>query len=199
MVRHRVEVRREEILLATIGQIEARGMAAVRVRDVAASLGVSSGLIFYHFATKDALLVEALDFAVDRDLGRLDHAVATSSSATQRLKRILSSYGPTGAAQGWTLWIEAWSAAQREPSIRRALIRLDELWRSALTVAIEDGVRSGEFVCSDARSAVLRIGGLLDGLSVAVLVYRSVTRSELRTWVREATAHELGLEPAALA
>lgn len=198
MVRQKVEVRREAILRATIGQIEAHGMATVRVADIAGSLGVSSGLVFYHFDTKNALLIEALEYAVDRDLGRLEKALSRSLGATDRLKRVLSSYGPTGNAPSWTLWIDAWATAIREPTIRLALTRLDDRWRSALTGVVTEGVDAGDFECDDPAAAVARIGALLDGLSVAVLVYRTVTRTQLRRWAREATAVELGLDPAAL-
>lgn len=199
MVRQKVEVRREAILRATIEQIESRGMATVRVTDVATSLGVSSGLVFYHFETKNALVVEALEYAVDRDLHRLDRALSRSLEATDRLKRVLSSYGPTGSAPSWTLWIDAWATALREPTIRQALTRLDDRWRTALVVAVTEGVQAGDFACADPAATVARISALLDGLSVAVLVYRTVTRAQLRRWVREATAAELGLHPAALA
>jgi AcrR family transcriptional regulator len=199
MVRQKVEVRREAILVATIEQIEARGMATVRVADVAGALGVSSGLVFYHFDTKNALIVSALEHAVERDLRRLDTALSRSLAAPDRLKRVLSSYGPTGSAPSWRLWIDAWATALREPTIRSALRRLDDRWRTALVGAVVDGVAAGDFVCADPRAAVARIGALLDGLSVGVLVYRTVSRAQLRRWVREATAHELGLDPAALA
>jgi hypothetical protein len=38
------------------------------------------------------------------------------------------------------------------------------------------------------------VSALLDGLSVATLVYRSVTRKELRRWIAEAVARELDLD-----
>src|SRR5580765_4795307 len=107
MGRRRVEVRREEILTATLVEIERSGMSALRVSDIAGSLGVSSGLVFYHFDTKDALLVAALEFAVERDLARLDKALAKGSNPPEQLARILASYGPTGSAPGWTIWIDA--------------------------------------------------------------------------------------------
>src|SRR5262245_57729558 len=107
MGRQKVDVRREEILAATVAEIEATGMSSLRVADIASSLGVSSGLVFYHFDTKDALLVAAFEFAVARDLARLDRALAKGSTPTERLARILAAYGPTGSAQGWTIWIDA--------------------------------------------------------------------------------------------
>jgi AcrR family transcriptional regulator len=198
MGRRKVELRREEILVATIAEIERSGMSALRVSDIAGALGVSSGLVFYHFDTKDALLVEALEHAVVRDADRLDRALAKAGEPVERLRRVLTSYGPTGAAHGWTLWIEAWSTALREPSIQASLRKLDKRWRDALEHVITEGVESGDFRCDDPKSTVARIGALLDGLSVAALIYQSVTRRQLQTWVRDSTADELGIARALL-
>ncbi len=49
------------------------------------------------------------------------------------------------------------------------------------------------FTCPDPQASVARVSALLDGLSVATLVYRSVTRAQLREWVAAAVASELGL------
>jgi AcrR family transcriptional regulator len=198
MGRRKVEVRREEILVATIAEIEKSGMSALRVSDIAASLGVSSGLVFYHFDTKDALLVDALEYAVVRDADRLDRALAKEGEPLERLRRVLTSYGPTGAAHGWTLWIEAWSTALREPSIQASLRKLDKRWRDALQDVITEGVTTGVFNCEDPKGTVARVGALLDGLSVASLIYKSVNRKELQSWVRNTTADELGIPRAAL-
>jgi AcrR family transcriptional regulator len=198
MGRRKVEVRREEILVATIAEIEKSGMSALRVSDIAGSLGVSSGLVFYHFDTKDALLVEALEYAVVRDADRLDRALAKEGEPLERLRRVLTSYGPTGAAHGWTLWIEAWSTALREPSIQASLRKLDKRWRDALEDVITQGVGSGAFACDDPKGTVARVGALLDGLSVASLIYKSVNRKQLQSWVRDVTADELGIPRAEL-
>lgn len=198
MARQQVEVRRESILEATVAAIEAKGMATLRVADVARDLGVSSGLVFYHFDTKARLLAQALEFAVDRDLGRLDAALVPPRPPTQVLAAVLAAYGPTGSAAGWRLWIDAWATALREPAIRRMLRRLDDRWRDALRQVVSAGVDTGDFRCADVEATVARIGGLLDGLSVGVLVYGSVRRSQLRAWVRAAAAAELGIDPMAL-
>lgn len=199
MSRQHVDVRREGILEATVAAIEARGMATLRVADVARDLGISSGLVFYHFETKAKLLAAALEFAVDRDLARLDAALAPDLPPIRALAAVLSSYGPTGSAAGWRIWIDAWAMALREPAIRRMLRRLDDRWRAALRQVIEAGVPSGAFRCPDPEATVARIGGLLDGLSVGVLVYGSVSPQQLRTWVRAATAAELAVDETVLA
>ncbi len=192
--RRTVEVRREEILTATTDLLDRVGLASIRVADVADELGVSPGLVFYHFGTKDTLVAEAFAHAVDRDLERLDRATTRGSDPLDRLRRVLRLYGPTGAAVGWRVWIDAWALAQREPVIRRVLRRLDQRWSATLLEVVEDGVASGAFTCADPRSSVTRVSALLDGLSVATLVYRSVTRAQLREWVASAVALELGLD-----
>lgn len=195
MVRRRVEVRRDEILVATIRQIEQRGLAQTRVSDVAAALGISPALIFYHFDTKDALLVAAFEDAVEKDLASLDRALRRGTDATDKLQRVLATYGPTGKARGWQIWIDAWALALRDRGIRAALRTLDDRWQDSLLTVVRTGIDDGTFTCPDPAGSVARISALLDGLSVATLAYRTVTRSQLRTWVREATAREVGLDP----
>ena len=56
MARKSAEIRREEILAATIEEIEATGLRTLRVADVADRLGLSASLVIYHFATKEALV-----------------------------------------------------------------------------------------------------------------------------------------------
>jgi AcrR family transcriptional regulator len=165
---------------------------------VAAELGVSPSLVFYHFGTKDALVADAFAHAVDRDLQRLDRADANGSDPVDRLRRVLRLYGPTGAATGWRLWIDAWALAQREPVIRRVLRRMDHRWSDVLLGVVQDGVGAGAFTCADPTAAVTRVSALLDGLSVATLVYGGVTRAQLREWVAGAVAAELGIDAAVL-
>jgi AcrR family transcriptional regulator len=198
MARRGVDVRREEILAATVELIDANGLAQTRVKDVASVLGISAGLIFYHFETKDALLAAAFRHAVRQDLLRLEQTVTRYADPVERLRRILAVYGPQGRAPGWRLWIDAWALAQREPAIRKVLRHLDDEWRAALLRTIEDGVGAEQFRCADPSAAVARIGALLDGLSVATLVYRTVSRTSLRIWVREATAREVAIDPGLL-
>ena len=198
VTRRRVEVRREELLEATLDVVTRLGLAATRVADVASVLGVSPGLVFYHFGTKDALVAEAFAHAVQRDLDRIDAALARGGDPLVRLRRVLTLYGPTGSAQGWQLWIDAWSLAQREPVIRSVLRKMDRRWCAAMRAVVEEGVAEDLFACADPQASVARVSALLDGLSVATLVYRTVTRAQLRRWVAEAVAAELGLEPAQL-
>lgn len=199
MVRRKADVRREEILAAAAAAVARRGFAGTRVADVANDLGISSGLVFYHFETKERLLSEAFGYAAARDLDRLDKAVARHGSAVARLRAVLRLYQPSGHAPGWTLDIEAWAEALRTPEIREASRELDRRWRAAIEQVVRDGIRDREFVVTDPARAVLRITALLDGLAVATQVRGSLSRRDATAWAAEHAAQVLGLHPAVLA
>jgi AcrR family transcriptional regulator len=187
-----VEVRREEILSATVELLDRLGLAATRVADVADALDVSPALVFYHFGTKDDLVIEAFAFEVERGLRRMEKA-ASGDDPVERLRRVLRLYGPTGRATGWRIWIDGWAVAQREPQLRKVLKRLDHQWQDILRGVVDDGVVSGVFTCADPAATVARLSALVDGLSVAAVVHRSVTREQLRSWVAAQLAVELGV------
>jgi AcrR family transcriptional regulator len=195
VARQAVEVRREEILRAAVGQIAARGFASTRVADVASALGISTALVFYHFATKDRLLADAFSYAAERDLARLARIASAQESAPQRLRRILKLYGPGPEPDGsWPIWIDAWAAALRVPELQAVSRRLDVHWKDVVAGVITDGVRAGDFTCPDAAAAAWRITALLDGLAVQATVHKGVvSRAQMTRWVRQVAADELGI------
>jgi AcrR family transcriptional regulator len=195
VARRKVEVRRDEILRATCDEVAKRGFAHTRAADVAANLGVSTGLIFYHFESKDTLLSAAFAYAAERDLERLD-AAAGKGSALRRLARILTMYGPEGIGAGWALWIDAWAAALRSPEMAEVSQRLDVRWKETVADVIKQGVASGEMTCADPSGAAWRITALIDGLAVQATVHDGVlAKRKITTWVRALAAAELGVLP----
>ncbi|MFH9011463.1 TetR/AcrR family transcriptional regulator [Streptomyces sp. NPDC017943] len=197
-VRLSVAERRGELLRAAIEQIEARGVAAVRIADVASALGVSNALVLYHFSSKEQLVAAAFRHAAEADLAHLRRLLGRRSPALRRLRSAVRWYAPTGQAKGWRLWIEGWAAALREPALREVTEDLDRRWKAALAEVIAEGVAAGEFPCPDPPGAAFRLTALLDGLAVQLTSYPgSVPRARAQQWADEALARELGLEPAA--
>ncbi|WP_344400344.1 TetR/AcrR family transcriptional regulator [Streptomyces longisporus] len=198
-VRLSVAERRAELLRAAIGQIEARGVAAVRIADVASALGVSNALVLYHFSTKEKLVAAAFTFAAEDDLAHLRKLLGRRTTALRRLRSAVRWYAPTGQAKGWRLWIEGWAAALREPALQEVTRDLDKQWKAAIAEVVAEGVAAGEFHCPDPHGAALRLTALLDGLAVQLTSYAgAVSRARAQEWVDEALARELGLERAAL-
>jgi AcrR family transcriptional regulator len=198
-VRLGVAERREELLRAAIEQIQERGVAAVRIADVASALGVSNALVLYHFSTKEQLVAAAFRYAAEDDLAHLRKLLGRRTTALRRLRSAVRWYAPTGTAKGWRLWIEGWAAALREPALREVTRDLDREWKAAIVEVVAEGVAAGEFRCPDPSAAALRLTALLDGLAVQMTSYAgAVSRARAQEWVDEALARELGLDRAAL-
>ncbi|WUQ09494.1 TetR family transcriptional regulator [Streptomyces sp. NBC_00250] len=189
-----VAERREELLRAAVEQIEARGVAAVRIADVASALGVSNALVLYHFSSKEQLVAAAFAHAAEADLAHLRRLLGRRSTAVRRLRAAVRWYAPTGQAKGWRLWIEGWAASLRDPGLRRVAASLDQEWKAALTRVIAEGAEAGEFRCTDPAAAAWRLTAFLDGLAVQTTAYAgSLSRTAMLRWADAALARELNL------
>ena len=195
--RRSVELRRDEILASTTETVDRIGLEATRVTDVAKALNVSPALIFYHFGTKDALVAEAFAYAVERDLARLDKATAASTDPVDQLRRALRSYGPTGPAKGWRIWIDAWALAQREPVIRKVLRRMEHRWCAVLLAIIDEGVADGVVhVPRPGCHGGPDLGAHRRALRGDAGLPHASPGPQLRGWVAETVARELGIDQA---
>jgi AcrR family transcriptional regulator len=192
MARKGVLLRREEIIDAMVEQISARGIAATRVADVASAMGVSTGLIFYHFETKEALLAAAFPRAMQHDMDDLAKIVARRTAASARLRAVIKLYSPAGGAPGWRLWIDGWAAALRDPGLVVVMRDIDNVWRTTVRDLIAEGNEAGEFTCRDPEVSAARITALLDGLAVQRVVRGAgPTPTERMRWVDEVLEFEL--------
>jgi AcrR family transcriptional regulator len=190
-----VEQRRAEILAATRDVVLRLGFGGTRVKDVADELGVSNGLVHYHFASKDELLAETLRFAANDDLNRLQETVAVGRPAIHRLDRLFRAYLPGPGDVSWRLWIDAWGEALRSETLKEISQELDEAWVALLERIIRDGVTERQFVCANPKAAAWRIAALMDGLGLQVVLHRStMSRAQMLEHARTVAAFELGLD-----
>ncbi len=194
VARKQVILRREEILDATVEQIKQRGIATTRVADVAGALNVSSGLVHYHFATKEQLVEEAFAHAARREMEALRTTVGRRTTAVARMKALLRLYSPVGQTPSWRLWVDGWSAGMREQGLQDVMQQMDAEWKARMTALVEEGAASGEFHCEDPRAAAWRITLFLDGLAVQLVARRgALEKAEAQRWVREHVAGQLGI------
>jgi AcrR family transcriptional regulator len=194
MPTHRSSLRREEILAATVQQVTVRGVSATRAADVAKALGISTGLIFYHFGSLDQLIAEAFAFAVDQDLSRLHEVVASDAPVRERMTRALVNYGPSDDASEWRIWVDGWSESIRNEPLRETVVRYDDEWQRGLRILLDAGKEEGVFTVDDPEMLAGAITSLMDGMSVQAVLRGATPGMRAR---REAAArsvvHLLGL------
>lgn len=189
-----VEQRRAEIIEATRRVVLERGFGHTRVADVAAELGVSTGLIHYHFASKDELLAETLRVTAADDIRRLEESVSGHGDPIERLDRVLQEYLPNEPGdESWVLWVDAWGDTLRNPRLQRISEELDIAWARVLERVIADGVLTGRVAPVDANTVAWRLACLLDGLGLQLTLHTgTMTRAAMLDHARSVAARELG-------
>ncbi|GAB3272569.1 TetR/AcrR family transcriptional regulator [Kineosporia babensis] len=177
--------------------ISRKGFARTRVADVAAELGISAGLVFYHFDSKERLLSEAFAQAGERELAAMEAVVAGPGSHAERLRNVIGLYQQiateTADLEVFSRNVDAWAEGRYTEEIRAVVRHNDERWRHGMTRLVSQGVEAGEFDCPDPAETVLRICVQLDGLIVAAQVRGTLSRGRARAWADEHAARELGL------
>ncbi|WGP04928.1 TetR family transcriptional regulator C-terminal domain-containing protein [Bacillus subtilis] len=195
MARKKAAVRREEILVATVEEIESSGLRALRVSDVAARLGLSASLVIYHFETKEALVNEAFDFAGRQDIEHARELADGQVSALQRLRDVVGWYLPRGSSRSWKIWIDGWSAGLVDEALRSTFAALDQEWKSILSSLMDEAIAAGECTATEGGTAsgATRVLAFLDGLAIQVMVNSETVDTEaLSTWVDDFLTRELG-------
>ncbi len=137
-------LRKPQIISAAADVLYERGLFDTRIGDIAKRAGTSAPTILYYFESKDRLLEEAVD-QTDRDFyERLTEGQARQVGAADKLVHLIeeTSLGPGGLSD-WTLWMEMWVRARRDPAVRDAYFRLDRRQRKLIADIVREGQDAG--------------------------------------------------------
>ncbi len=163
-------LRKPQIIAAAAEVLYERGLFDTRIGDIAERAGTSSPTILYYFESKDRLLEEAVEYADRTFYERLSEGQDHFENAADRLVHLIeeTSLGP-GGLNDYTLWMEIWVRARRDPGVRRSYFRLDRRQRVLIADIVREGQQSGEFsAAADPDDFALALSGLMDGLGVQV-------------------------------
>jgi AcrR family transcriptional regulator len=186
--------RRETIVDAAIAVALRKGLASTTVRDVAAEMGTSSGLVHHYFASMDEVLAAAFERVAEQDLERSASAMAAARSPRAALRVFFRTYAPADSDWAFQLWLDAWAEAARRPAVQATSRRLNLAWQRLLEATIRAGVADGSFRCTDPAGAAWRILSLLDGLALQLVAHRTtITRRDMLAWATSTAERELGL------
>ncbi|HEY7630664.1 MAG TPA: TetR/AcrR family transcriptional regulator [Thermoleophilaceae bacterium] len=191
---------RERILAAAVDRIASDGIDEVRIARIAMDAGVSTALVHYHFATREALLGEALEYsfehAGDLRMGEEEQLDEAAETHAERIASMVEQCLPSSATRerDWVLWVELWLRAVRHPELRPTAERLYARMRKWFAMAIADGIEAGEFKDCDPEAVADRALALIDGFGVRALLGDSeVPLDRARREIGSVLAADLGI------
>ena len=177
--------------------IAREGIDNVRIARIATEAGVSAGLVHYHFASRDALLEEAIEHSYERAGDMRLTALDESANAAERLRAMIDQCLPSDTAlrEDWVLWVELWLRGARDRAMRPVAARLYARLHDWFAEAIADGIAAGELRDCDVARMTDRLLALIDGYGLRALCEdpeMPVERAREEIWA--AMAPELGLD-----
>jgi AcrR family transcriptional regulator len=200
MKRMTPDQRREAIVAAALIVAVRKGLASTTVRDVAAEMGTSSGLIHHYFDSMDEVLAAAFERVAQHDLGLSARAMAGAPSPVEALRVFFRTYTPADKDWAFQLWLDAWAEAARRPAVQATSRRLNLEWQALLERTIVRGMEAGAFSCPDPAGAAWRILSLVDGLALQVVAHgTTITRDQVVDWATGAAERELDMPAGTLA
>jgi AcrR family transcriptional regulator len=152
--------------------IAREGIDNVRIARLAVEAGVSPGLVHYHFASRDALLEEALEHSYERaGEVRLGGPGAPRATAVEALRAMIDQCLPSDGElrDDWVLWVELWLRSARDTALAGTAARLYARLHAWFAETIAAGVAAGELRECEVDRVADRALALIDGYGIRVL------------------------------
>ncbi|MER7951700.1 TetR/AcrR family transcriptional regulator [Streptomyces sp. NPDC096079] len=189
--------RSTQILEAAARVIARRGVRGLRVEELAAEAGVSTGLIYYHFKDRTGILRHTLEFINDRAERYTAHDPdAEPLSPREELDQVLclELQDTPEVRENSSAWGELRASAVFDPVLREDLARATLQWVQEVAGLL--GQVRPLAPAAALASAAERLTALLEGLSMRWLS-GGLAIDHARTLMREAVEAELALLPGA--
>ncbi len=192
------EEARNRILVAAADCIVRDGLVNVRMAGIARAAGVSSGLVHYHFATKEQLFVAVLSHSSTVSQVLTERALERAGTQpVERLCVFLDRCLPSDEqlTHDWRLWQELDLLCLRQPDLDRVGAEVYETIYSSVTDIIVAGIEAGVFDldASQARTVAETSVALCDGLGARVVAAGpDLSLDDARTMVAKAVGRLVG-------
>ena len=168
----RGDERRYEIVEATWHLIGTIGLEKTTMRRIADQVNCTTGLVTHYFASKDDVLLSAIQQMMDKSRARMQEATKGLQGIV-RLRKLVLAALPLDDERllEWRVWLAFWGRAYPAPRLRREQQLRFSQWRKAIRGALDDAVALGEVPRSlSVDIETKRLVATIVGLSVETIV-----------------------------
>ena len=145
----RPDSRRSDVIAQAARLFGERGFNRTSMRDIAAAVGMLPGSVYYHFASKEALLAAVHADAIDRSIAVVEQAVAAWHDPWDRLEAASAAHLRllvTGGALAAVIADGRNQPASARDELVRERDRYEALFRSLVAeLALPPGVSAASF------------------------------------------------------
>jgi len=146
------------------------GITALTLRNVAARVGVASGLVAHYQPTMDALVASTFATIVSAETREVAGLLSQQPGPSERLGVLVETLLDSSRLDVTAIWVEAWTLGRRNETLASSVREQMDAWQKVFQGVVEDGNATGVFNVSDAAAVAWQILGMVDGLNAQALV-----------------------------
>jgi TetR/AcrR family transcriptional regulator len=155
------EGKRVEILKTAAAAFRRRGYHGASVDEIATSLEMTKGNLYYYFQNKEEILYACHDYSLNLILGVMDDIRQADTPADEKLRRLIAAFVHLIIDElhstALTLDLQALSA----PLLKKVIARRDRFDRG-LRAIIQEGIDEGLFAPADTKLVAFAIMGAVN-------------------------------------
>ncbi len=182
------EERRAVIGLAAADVIATRGLDQLTLRDLAAELGVTTGVLTHYFPSKDALVAYTKELVFDLRFERARQA-AEGSVGIERLHAVVAEMLPLDAERrtGWRVLVAFHGSAVGSAAMRRAHDRRMRRWFALFDELIAPRADTGTLASGEQASRMgMAVAFMVEGMAIHLSMMEPAMSAEWQlTFARE--------------
>src|SRR3954451_6912726 len=135
---------RGKLVDAALRMFSTSGYDHATVDDISAAAGYSKGAYYFHFSTKDDILLELLRLWTEGRTRILEAGAESGASPRDAVVETLANFFSYENDPQWPgVLLEFWSQAVRNPEVTKRLTQAYAGWRKRLTEDFEAAIASG--------------------------------------------------------
>ena len=142
---------RDKVLAAAVQLFAEYGYHAAPLRDIARLAGIQAASIYYHYANKEALLVEIMETHMRHLNGNLERILREQSDPLKRLYEAIANHIRLHTTYKYEFFIIDTEIRALEGDHRRYILSLRDRYEELLQELLRDGMEQGVFRRSDVK------------------------------------------------
>lgn len=159
------EERRAQIITSAIKVFSRQGFADSRMDDVAAESGLSKGLLYWYFKSKEEIIIAIADLLFGVEFHKIQSLSDEVQTARLCLEHFLEIFIADlhGMLEIAPVIYEFYALAFRNATVRQVMQEYLGRFVAILEPIVLRGMENGEFIPGDSRQATIAIGAALEG------------------------------------
>jgi AcrR family transcriptional regulator len=168
---------REKILAAGLKVFAVSGYHAATIAQVAREAGLSHGLVYHYFESKEDILLELTARAYEGSIEAVRRAAAAPGGAWKKIERVTAmlyenAVSTVESSYYFYLMLQASLIAATMPKLSRLMARRMPEYNNILVPLIKKGQKDGTVVKGDPEKLAMSFWSLVQGLSLSGLQYK---------------------------